>query len=217
MSRKFALLIPCISTIAILIALCISLNYSGDALAAPPAAAPLEPAAPSWRISCPDCPPAFLPSGDRYLKLDPSGAPHMVFTGDGQLYHAWRAAGGWEVELIWVPYIIEPQLPVSVTSAALAFDSQGNLHIAYILSEIGDSVLYLYTQAPGMITYEIVAAFVDADGTVTGLEIELRRLCPYPLLQFRPRAAALRHPDRQRLGYQHRYRQGQSPRLPPLV
>ena len=70
MSRKFALLIPCVSTIAILLALCISLNRAGDALAAPPAAAPLEPATPSWRITCLDCPPGFLPSGDRYLKLD---------------------------------------------------------------------------------------------------------------------------------------------------
>lgn len=65
----------------------------------------LVPAAPtsaqpeaSWDVTCIDCPRSSGVLGDRSLRIDAQGRPHIAYGGD-HLYHAYRDGGGWHTEV----------------------------------------------------------------------------------------------------------------------
>ena len=122
------------------------------------------PSPPSWSSTCVDCPSQFFPGPDRFLKLDKDGSPHLVYTGDGKLYHSWRSASGWRSEVITSSID-------GIPSAAIAFDQQGNLHIAYIFNKPSGGTLFLYSRTPSLVSQEEVSNSLGSEASVNGLEI----------------------------------------------
>jgi hypothetical protein len=120
------------------------------------------PSPPSWSSTCVDCPSQFFPGPDRFLQLDKDGSPHLVYTGDGKLFHSWRSASGWRSEVITGSID-------GIPSAAIAFDPQGNLHIAYILNKPGGGSLFIYTRTPSLVSQEEVCNSLGSEASVNGL------------------------------------------------
>lgn len=87
-----------------------------------------QPPPPTWTEECVDCSAVFDLPGDRFLQVDSSGRPHLVY-GVNRLSYAWLNGTIWETE------IIDPSRGAG-GMASLAQDPAGRLHVAYLAQEL---------------------------------------------------------------------------------
>jgi hypothetical protein len=115
----------------------------------------------TWSTQCVDCPRYFDWNGDRSLRLDADGHPHLVYGGD-HLYYAWYDGAAWHSETA-------DDSPHVGFYASLALDSVGTPHIAYL----GSGIKYAYRTPSGWISetvddlgvgFETLSFAVDAVG-----------------------------------------------------
>ena len=98
------------------------LSFSGHARAS--LVTPVgRPDAWQWQIHCADCPKLFEEMGDRSLRVDAAGRPHIAYGGD-HLYYAWHDGAAWQFETA-------DAAPGVGQYASLALDGAGRPHIAY--------------------------------------------------------------------------------------
>ena len=76
----------------------------------------------AWDIQRVDAPKYFEPGGDRSLRLDAAGHPHLAYGADA-LYHAWHDGTTWHLETV------DPAPGVG-RFASLALDAAGHPHIS---------------------------------------------------------------------------------------
>jgi len=67
------------------------------AVAEQPAGEPLVAA--GWQNQCADCPPQGYGLGDRSLRLDTQGRPHVAFVRD-YVYYSWFDGAAWRMEAL---------------------------------------------------------------------------------------------------------------------
>jgi hypothetical protein len=121
----------------------------------------------TFQIECLDCPGSFSPNGDRYLKLDPSQTPHMVYAGEGRVWLAWKVLDTWHKEVV-----AETRLPIdkfaSSWTAALAISTNGDAKVAYT----GDDGLYLACQSSSGWYTLLITDNLGADASVTSIALD---------------------------------------------
>ncbi|MBI4675170.1 MAG: hypothetical protein HY741_26310 [Chloroflexi bacterium] len=80
----------------------------------------------TWNIQSVDAPKQFSEMGNRSLRLDAAGRPHIAYGGD-HLYYAWHDGTAWHFETV------DSAAGVGLY-ASLALDATGNPHISYCQS-----------------------------------------------------------------------------------
>ncbi len=134
----------------------------------------------SWVTLCADCQRTFERMGHRYLVLDSSGQPHLVYGGD-HLYHAWYEANKWRVETV-------DDAPGVGQAASAAVDGAGHLHIAYH-DHVNGALRYAWYDGSRWQTQQVVqgnetgwinALALDGDGHPHILYVTYRDPVIYP-------------------------------------
>lgn len=119
-----------------------------------------------FQIDCLDCPRSFSTIGDRYLKLNSSQTPHMVYAGEGRVLLAWKTLTTWHSEVV-----AETGLPLgknaSSWTAALDITADGAAWVAYT----GDNGLYLTRQSPDGWSSQLITSNIGLDASVTSVAL----------------------------------------------